>query len=193
MGPFPQECLVYIGRQKLQKWNKWRAAWGWIVQRRTSKVGCREVSVSEAFLEKMEVLKDESDLDRPRQWRVWLQEGCGDGEEQGLDLRGEEAVSRAPLTPERVLASCWGLCFTSRALFSFSFCCAISLSVFLAEGSVGTGWLYSQNGLSQTTKCAVGSLWDPKEEALRTNPQSYLVTVWVWGNTLKPTEMTQRQ
>lgn len=26
-APFPQECLVHIGRHKLQKWTKWRAAW----------------------------------------------------------------------------------------------------------------------------------------------------------------------
>ena len=53
----------------------------------------------------------------------------------------------------------WG-----RALFSLSFCCAVSLSVLLAEGSVvGTGWLHRQNGLSQTIDCAVGSLWDPEE------------------------------
>lgn len=102
-------------------------------------------------------------------------------EEQGPSLRGSEAVSCAPLTPERVLASCWGICFTSQALFSFSFCCAVSPSVFLAEGSVGKGWLYSQDGLSQTAKCAVGSSWDPKKEALRTNPKSDLITVWVWG------------
>lgn len=40
---------------------------GWIVQCGISEVGCREVSISEAFLEKKEVLKDESGLDRPRQ------------------------------------------------------------------------------------------------------------------------------
>lgn len=56
--------------------------------------------------------------------------------------------------------------FTSRAglFFSLSLCRAMSLSVLLVEGSVvGTGWLPRQNGWSQTTDCAVGSLWDSEE------------------------------
>lgn len=57
------------------------------------------------------------------------------------------------------------------------------MSTFLAEGSVvGTRWRCTQNGLSQTTEYAVGSVWDPKGEVCRTNPKSDLITACVWGN-----------
>lgn len=94
-----------------------------------------------------------------------LQEGRGVGMEWRLGLKIYGVVSCSPLAPERMLVLCWGICFTSRTLFSLSFYCAISLSTFLAEGSVvGTGWRCTQNGLSQTIDCAVRSVWDPKEE-----------------------------
>lgn len=64
----------------------------------------------------------------------------GTGKSRGCGLEATGAVSCSPLPPENALASCWGIRFTSQALFSLSFCCAISLSDFLAEDSVvGTG------------------------------------------------------
>lgn len=107
-------------------------------------------------------------LDKPRDEDHVLQKGVGNRREGlGLSLYGD---SKLLPTPSRVSACLLlGNHFTSGAglfffFFSLSLCCAISLSVPLVEGSVvGTGWPPRQNGWSQTTDCAVGSLWDSEE------------------------------
>lgn len=94
-----------------------------------------------------------------------LQVGRGMWKMKGWSLEASGDWGKLLPSPSRESA-CFMLAnlfyIASQAIFSWSFCCAIS---FLAEHSgVGSGWLHIHSGLSQTTDCAVGSLRDPREE-----------------------------
>lgn len=87
-------------------------------------------------------------------------------EDQGALEAGRDWGKRLP-PPSRERA-CFMLvnlfCISSRALFSWSGCCAVC-SVFLTERSgIGSGLLRRQSGLNHTFARAVGGLWASGEE-----------------------------
>lgn len=142
-----------------------------------------------------EVKKDGGDLDRGNE--RCLPGGPWGGTAAGSKSQRLEGHSQRPLLHLEVLASGRGVPVTSQGRFSLSSCCAMAGSVFLAEGSgTGTGWWHTWNGLSQTTDCTIGSLWDPKGEgcsqveALRENPNSDLAAAGRRGSEVAPGKRT---